>query len=240
MAFLGADVNSFRDQDIRTALHPLKLLAERLGVTILLVRHLNKGGAGTSALYRGGGSIGIIGAARAALLVAKDPSDEERRIIAVSKLNLGAPAPAMAFRLVNHEALGCAVVNWEGTTDHQADDLLGFESKDERTERDDAEETLRSLLSQGDRPMKEVEREMARSGFSKATMRRAKKASGIEAKKNGMAGGWWWHLPPEGAHQSPEGAEGVHPQGVSTFDTFESEQPPPHLDAPPEFDGSPT
>lgn len=221
MAYLGGGTNSFRDQDVRAALHPLKQMAERTGCTIILVRHLNKA-TGPSAVYRGGGSIGIIGAARAGLLVAKDPKDENRRIVAPTKSNLGPPAPAMAYRLVQHELLGCAAVAWDGTTEHSADDLLRVEDEDERTERDEAADALRRLLGTGPRPAKEVEREMTRSGFSKATTRRAKKAAGIETKKSSMEGGWHWHLPSEGAHQPPEGAEGAHPQNVNPFDTFEN------------------
>ena len=50
-----------------------------LGVTgacVVVIRHLNKTG-GANPLYRGGGSIGIIGAARAAMIVAPDPEDAE-------------------------------------------------------------------------------------------------------------------------------------------------------------------
>ena len=52
----------------------------------MLIRHLNKSGGG-HAMYRGGGSIGIIGAARSAFLIARDPDDETgaRRIFAVTK-----------------------------------------------------------------------------------------------------------------------------------------------------------
>src|SRR4029079_8173039 len=63
MAFLGLSVNAMNDQNVRRALFPLSRLAETTGAVILVVRHLNKNTQG-SALYRGGGSIGIIGAAR--------------------------------------------------------------------------------------------------------------------------------------------------------------------------------
>ena len=63
MAYLSGTVNSFRDQDVRRALHPLAQLAETTGATFVVVRHLNKS-AGGKAMYRGGGSIGIGGAAR--------------------------------------------------------------------------------------------------------------------------------------------------------------------------------
>ena len=65
MAYLESRVNAHKDQDVRRALYPLKQLAERHDVAVIIVRHLTKQTA-SAGLYRGGGSIGIIGAARAA------------------------------------------------------------------------------------------------------------------------------------------------------------------------------
>jgi hypothetical protein len=77
MAYLADTVNAHRDQDCRRALHPLALVAERCRAAVLVVRHLNKA-MGGNPLYRGGGSIGIIGAARSGLLVARSPSRRTR------------------------------------------------------------------------------------------------------------------------------------------------------------------
>ncbi|MDP6582331.1 MAG: AAA family ATPase, partial [Vicinamibacterales bacterium] len=87
MAYLGGEVNSHRDQDVRRALAPIAQLAERTGVAVLIIRHLNKDQGG-KAIYRGGGSIGISGAARSVLLVAEDPDDLDRRILVPVKANL--------------------------------------------------------------------------------------------------------------------------------------------------------
>jgi hypothetical protein len=65
-----------------------------------VIRHLNKA-AGGNALYRGGGSIGIVGAARSGLLIAKHPEDDGRRVLASIKSNLAAPAPSLVFSLSN-------------------------------------------------------------------------------------------------------------------------------------------
>jgi hypothetical protein len=87
MAFLSGDVNSWRDQDMRSALRPLSEMAARTDCAILILRHLSKA-QGQSALYRGGGSIGIIGAARSGLLVTRHPDDPERRLLCSTKSNL--------------------------------------------------------------------------------------------------------------------------------------------------------
>jgi hypothetical protein len=126
MAFLAGEVNAHRDQDVRRALHPLKLMAEATGAAVLVVRHLNKM-TGASALYRGGGSIGIVGAARAGLLVAPDPDDETetRRVLAVTKSNLAAKPPSLAYRIVGDDLYDNAKVAWEGASEHTAEGLLG-------------------------------------------------------------------------------------------------------------------
>src|SRR5262249_19077317 len=86
MAFLDAD--AYGDQKVRRALTPLREFAERTGVAVVMVRHLVKRGGG-QAIYRGGGSIGIIAATRSALLVGRSPDDPDRRVIAQTKNNLG-------------------------------------------------------------------------------------------------------------------------------------------------------
>ena len=76
MAHLPGTVNSWRDQSVRRALAPLHRLAEEHGCAVIVVAHLNKA-AGTEALYRVGGSIGLGGAARSALLFARNPNDPD-------------------------------------------------------------------------------------------------------------------------------------------------------------------
>ncbi len=96
MAVLGQSIDSSRDQAIREVFTPLAQLAERTGCAILIIRHLTKG-TSDNALYRGAGSIGIIAAARTGLLVAQDPSDENKRILATTKNNLSQRATNLSY-----------------------------------------------------------------------------------------------------------------------------------------------
>ena len=109
MAYLGGDVNSHRDQDVRRALAPLARMAEETGAAVILVRHNTKGG-GSNALYRGGGSIGIIGAARLGFTFARDPEDEGRVIVACTKANITSTPPSLAYVLSMPGPRGCARV----------------------------------------------------------------------------------------------------------------------------------
>ena len=75
MAYLPGKVDSHKDQDIRSVLARLADLGEKTGCCLL--RHLNKSGVGNPS-YWGGGSVEIVGAARAGFVAATDPDDETR------------------------------------------------------------------------------------------------------------------------------------------------------------------
>jgi putative DNA primase/helicase len=208
MAYLPSKVDSHKDQDIRSILSRLAKLAAELGVAVLVVRHLNKLGSG-KAIYRGGGSIGIIGAARSALLVAKDPDDEERRILAPTKSNLAKLAPALAY-CVEATENGVPWVKWLGGSQHTADSLVVQPTGgEEQSALDEAKEFLRQVLAQEAREAKDVHREARNAGISEATLRRAKTALRVIVRKQGnflaKEQKWVWSLP-EDAH---EGAQGL-------------------------------
>lgn len=190
MAYLGADVNSHRDQDVRRALAPLARLAEEYRVAVVLVRHLNKGGG--SALYRGGGSIGIVGAARFGYTVGRDPEVDNRRVMASTKANLAIEPPALGFELI--DANGYARVEWHGTVNHSADDLLrGDEDLDDRQ---DAARWLQSYLADngGEAEAIDVLKAGEKVGFSKDALKRAKRRARVESRKAAMDAGWMWVL----------------------------------------------
>jgi hypothetical protein len=123
MAFLSPEVNSNNDAEVRArVMYPLRLLAEETDLAILLIRHLNKMKNETQAMYRGGGSIGIIGAARSAFLIAPHPDIEGQRVLARIKGNLCSTPEALAYSL---EEVGDGVtLQWHGTVDMTADELL--------------------------------------------------------------------------------------------------------------------
>jgi hypothetical protein len=187
MAFLEGRVNSWRDQDVRAALAPLAEVARNTWTAIVILRHLNKA-AGASAIYRGGGSIGIIGAARSGLLVAKSPDDpEHERVLASTKSNLGPPMPSLRYRIEANPPVngvpGVPWVDWQGECELSATQLLNAA----QTDRGDphpgnpgklraAVEWLRAALAEGPRLGREVEREAQTAGIVEATLRRARAA----------------------------------------------------------------
>jgi hypothetical protein len=176
-AYLDLRVNSWNDQHVRAALAPLARLAEETGASILILRHLNKG-AGGSALYRGGGSIGIIGAARSGLLAAKDPDDpEHQRVLASSKSNLGPPPPSLRYRLQPVGDGAYPRVEWLGESHHSAQDLLRAQTNEEgdgdQSALEEARDFLLTFLAEGPRRATEGEEAARAVGIHPTTLRRA-------------------------------------------------------------------
>jgi putative DNA primase/helicase len=194
MAYLGSYVNSRLDHDMRRSLTPFAAMAEETGAAVVIVRHLNKSSGG-SALYRGGGSIGIIGAARAGLLVARDPDDEERRVLAMVKCNLAPLAASLTFRL-EASPNGTGRVVWEGESPHQADALVAVPNEPEaRGELEEAIDFLGAFLADGERTTKELVSEARGAGISERTLKRARQALGVKARRiGGIAGYGTWVL----------------------------------------------
>jgi hypothetical protein len=187
MAYIDGQVNTRIDHDVRRLLAPLARIAETTGATVVAVRHLNKSTQG-SALYRGGGSIAFIGAARAGLLVARDPDDAEKRVLAVSKMNLAPEPPSLSFTIEAGTA-AAPKIRWLGETQHRADELVGV--TDEPQEAGDLKTYLRELLEIGPRTFPEVRTECRKAGFdvSDRSLRRARNAVGVSVRRQGFGPG---------------------------------------------------
>lgn len=219
MAFLGSDTNSYNDQHIRKALHPLAVAAQETGAALIAVRHLTKSG-GSAAIYRGGGSIGIIAAARSGLLVAKDPDDptETRRVFAQTKGNLGPTPVALTYRIEAADDDTSRVI-WEGASEHTASTLLA-QIADEAASvgaLGDAKDFLLDALSGAAVTATQIQHQAKEAGIAPATLQRAKKALRISARKDGYGkdSAWHWALPSEGDHESPKA---ITPTSVIAFD----------------------
>ena len=223
MAHLGGQTQSHRDQDVRRALAPLALFAEQLDLAVVVVRHLNKRSGG-SPLYRGGGSIGIIGAARVGLLVATDPAEDDRKVLACTKINVGPMPPSLSFRVVScPQRPAVSMIRWEGASSLKAADLLTAPASPGTSKVSEAADWLKALLADGPQPASVIYDQAEAAGITKITLRRAKKVTGIITERiKGISGnGYWvWQLAPAPEpskmiisapdHLSEEGAEGTN------------------------------
>lgn len=215
VAYLPDEVDTNGDHDVRRALRGLAELAERTGCAVLVVRHLRKGAA-ENPLYRGGGSIGIIAAARAAFLLARDPEDAERRILAPLKMNVAPAPPARAFRLELEPGHAHPHVSWEGVSALDASALLAVpDGTEDRSALREAKEVLRQILADGPQRA-EVARLLARrAGVSDRTLARARRSLAIVPRHVGRPGEsdqhWEWYLP----RRMPRKPQGCRPQHLA-------------------------
>jgi hypothetical protein len=202
MAYMQPGHNANSDQAVRRALASLKAVGDRTGVAIVVVRHLNKT-SGANPLYRGGGSIGIIAAARCGLLLAQDPEHPQRRILAATKGNLGHPPPSLAFHLEPVPVLGVTRVVWEEETPWTAEALLRATAagEEQRSALGEARAWLRQVLADGPRPAKELVAEARTMGIAVHTYHAARKAEGVTSRKEQTLNGPWMLTLPQSPRQ---------------------------------------
>jgi hypothetical protein len=195
-AFLDESVSSLNEHMARRALEPLIGIAKETHAAIVLVRHLTKRDRAAPALHRGGGAVGIIGLARTAFLVGRDPGDDRLHLLAATKNNLGPLAATLAYRVVA-DPDSYPVLDWVGTSALLADELIGptghtFDAAIHR-----AIAFLQESLGEDTRPQPELRREAAALDISFRTLERAKAKLSIESvqiRENGRTT-WHWRLP---------------------------------------------
>lgn len=200
VAYLADGVKTNSDHEVRRALEPVAILADELGIAVVAIRHLNKQSGG-DAIYRGGGSIGFTGLARAVLAVGRDPDDEERVILAAVKVNVARRPASLAYRLVAAGPYDPARVAWEGETEHTAESLIGRD-RDQASEQGKAAAlavTIRQLVdvNGGSMLARDAYRALEADGVDtadKALIYRARKKARVNVEKMGMDGGWMWSI----------------------------------------------
>jgi putative DNA primase/helicase len=202
--YIPNDVDTNKDNAVRSVLTPLARLADTTGVSLLSLRHLTKG-TRDKAIYRGQGSIAFNAVARFELLAGIDPKDAtgRRRLLIPIKCNVAPLAAAISYEIGDNRGLV-----WGQELSASADTLLGSEPvAEERTQLTEATDILREILEDGELPAKEAEATASKAGVSRRTLKRARYQLGVKAQKRGWGRDavWFWRLP--SATQSDLGFE---------------------------------
>ena len=184
-AFLSGSIDSWKDHGIRRALAPLARIAEELDFAVVVVVHLNKQRGGDP-LYRIGGSIGQVGAARTVLGFGRDPDDldgdrGELRLLGHLACNWGALQPTQLYELetatvtVDGELIETLRLIYVRETDQAAGDAFGARGREDRGE--DCEDAIVERLDDGKpHPSREVKTAvMNELGVADGTVKRASK-----------------------------------------------------------------
>jgi len=199
-SFLGGGTDAHRDNDVRSILVPVSVLAERYDAAVLVVAHRRKS-PGANADDMALGSRAFTGVARAVWHLSRDPDNKSRRLLLSGKNNLAAEGGGLAFTIAA-EPGGLPTIAWESTAiDMNADDAMRREnnesSEDRITAVDEAARWLQSVLADGRVAATEIVERAARERISRTTLDRAKARLSIRPQKEGgrRDAAWYWSLP---------------------------------------------
>lgn len=163
--------------EMASLLRKLSNIASMYDTSIVVVRHLRKGGS-ENPHYAGSGSVAITGAVRSAMMVKLSPDNPSQRYLAHSKSNGPKRSSTLIFSIegVVGEEIGRLV--WEGTSSLTAEDVatLKLPSGSESAK---AESFLREYLARGPRKAKDVLDEAKRRDISERTLNRVKADLGV-------------------------------------------------------------
>ena len=172
-AYLGADVDMNRANEVRPIFMRLGQVAQRTGCAILLIGHLNKA-AGMQSLQRGLGSIDIAAAVRSVLFIGKLKHDPTMRILTHEKSSLAPPGASLAFSLGDEGGF-----RWVGEYDITADEMLSGIEPQRETKTQQAKDLICALLAGGKQVLSEdIDKAALERGIPGRTVRDAKRELG--------------------------------------------------------------
>lgn len=182
----GAD--TYRSSETQQALAYFKQLAARFECSVVLLRHLTKNSK-EKALYRGQGSIAFTGLARIVLTVGLSPEDQDVRVVACTKNNIGPKIRSFTFRIDplpdTLKSKNRSKFSWGEFVDLTADDIVSvaaIKNKDS----DSALKWLRDLLEINNRmDLTKIERAGRPRSYSKQDIQRAGEQLGVVITRQG-------------------------------------------------------
>ena len=182
-AYLGADVDMNRANEVRPIFMRLGQVAQRTGCAILLIGHLNKA-AGMQSLQRGLGSIDIAAAVRSVMFIGKLKHDPTMRILTHEKISLAPPGVSLAFSLGNEGGF-----RWVGEYDITADEMLSGIEPQRETKTQQAKDLICTLLAGGKQVLSEdIDKAALERGIPGRTVRDAKRELGDALKSKIVEG----------------------------------------------------
>ena len=182
-AYLGADVDMNRANEVRPIFMRLGQVAQRTGCAILLIGHLNKA-AGMQSLQRGLGSIDIAAAVRSVMFIGKLKHDPSMRILTHEKSSLAPPGMSLAFSLGDEGGF-----RWVGEYDITADEMLSGIEPQRETKTQQAKDLICTLLAGGKQVLSEdIDKAALERGIPGRTVRDAKRELGDALKSKIVEG----------------------------------------------------
>jgi len=183
-SFLPQDSDMQNVGRMRSLLKKVCAIAEKHHCAVVLIGHMNKGGANNQ-LYRGLGSIDIAAIARSVLMIVRDRENPELRYLFQIKSSLAPEGRPVSFLMNRQQGF-----IWQEVCDLSIQDVIQNETVSDNGKRSQAAVLLMEMLMEQDMPSSEIFAELEKQGISRRTVQNAKKDAHIRAyKKNNI---WYW------------------------------------------------
>ncbi|WP_085016046.1 AAA family ATPase [Frankia sp. KB5] len=215
LSLIHAGIDTHRDRDLRTALEPLALMADRTGCAVVGLAHFNKSSS-ADALNLITGSRAFAAVARAVLAIARDSDAEDGScVMSQAKNNLGRlDLPSLRYVVESAEVPteeGPAFVGrlvFTGESDRSVADILGDAQTgdpDSRADRNDAAAWLTGYLTDhgGEAAWADVRKAARAEGIAERTLQRSRARAGVVTERTGFPSRTVWRLDPARSASPP-------------------------------------
>lgn len=192
-SFLGDGINPNKAEQVRPVLQSLKKFCERLRITTIIVKHLNKSSM-DNALHRVAGTSAYTEVPRCVWFLLRDREDGERRKFLCGKMNVARIPPGSEFTIEND----CII--WSANElAESANEAMGPTVHDDdmaKSKVEEAEDWLRLALADGSVKANTLFDESTKHGIKRRTLNRAKGNLKIITEWTTVPERQaWWRLP---------------------------------------------
>lgn len=203
-AYLGK-TDSHRNAEVRGVLQPLKELAEKYNVAVLLVHHMKKGKKEGNVTDMSGGSNAFVEAVRSVLVLVPEPKETGRSILQVERSNYARSGQGYLYRIEDactdkgNPTSRFVILEDEKPTMSASQALSERESDDDGSTKLDVVEFLVQILGEGEVLHGDIQKAAKGEKLSWDRVRRMRSKLGIQSNRVGFSsdGKQYWSLPAE-------------------------------------------
>lgn len=204
-SYYGVDANKVKE--VKPVLDELRTVCEEAGIALVAVAHFSKR-SDVDALQRVSGDVSVGGSARMMWTFSQDPDTENEYLMTSTKGNHARRKTGLRYRiaeemvrLTDGTVQSTPRMEWLGSTDLRAQDVLDKQREKSREGRDGSKVNVAIGLLQSRVPDKAAKLfgDAEKMDISEKTLRRAKDKLGLVALQRDPHGAkascWWWYAP---------------------------------------------
>ena len=175
-SFIGSNVDTYRNNEVRAALRGIIALAQKEHFTIIAIQHLTKK-TGIAANYRISGSIAFGAAARTVWMVTKDPENPQNCLFLNSKMNIAPKNEGYRYSIESADGIG--VPAWGDRINTDPDDVLNAPPAPKASPEQEAVIEYLKNSGPGNKPLAEIAEAMGKNKTAVSNILNKLKERGI-------------------------------------------------------------